>query len=436
MADTDLVTVAVADPSGLLRGKAMPLRRYRERPEAGIGWTPTNAFITCFGTIAAGPYGSFGDVRAIPDPDATVAVERDDIGVVERFVLADVVVPEDGRPWEFCPRGHLRRAIERLAARGLSLTAAFEHEFLYAGTEPHPGLAFTLEARRRLGAFPDRLSAVLDAAGIAPENILPEYGAGQVEVSVAPKPALRAADEAAILRELVRATARGLGARASFVPIADPAAVGNGVHVHFSLGDAAGRPQNFDPHEPHGIGRRAGAFLAGILAHLPGAIALAAPSVVSYLRLTPHRWSAAFTNLGAQDREAAIRICPGFGPDEARPRQFHFEFRGADALASPHLALAALIEAGIDGIERDLPSPVPTVEDLAALPPDALAARGIERLPTSLAAALDRLSASDRLRGAFGNAFVDGYLSLKRAEAAVVEGLDPAAAAARYGEIY
>lgn len=437
MADTDLVTIATTDIAGFLRGRAMPLRRYRAAPEAGIGWTPTNAFITCFGTIADGPYGALGDMRVRPDEDAAVNVERPEWGIAERFVIGDVIDPRDGAAWPLCPRGHLKRALSRLEAEhGLRLVATFEQEFLYEGAEANAGLGFTLEAHRRLGSFPDRLSAVLDDAGIQPDNILAEYGPGQVEVSVAPKPALRAADEGAIVRELVRAVARGLGTRATFVPIADPASVGNGVHVHFALADRDGRPVNMDPSRPHAISERAGAFLAGILEHLPAAIALTAPSVVSYLRMTPHRWSAAFTNLGLQDREAALRTCPGHGADEGREARFHFEFRGADAAASPHLVLAALVFAGLDGLARGLPTPEPTAEDLSLLSTEALAARGLARLPETLDAALSQLERSAAMRTAFGDFFVDGYVAHKRAESAVVADLSPEAAAARYAEVY
>ena len=75
--------------------------------------------------------------------------------------------------------------------------------------------------------------------------------------------------------------------------------------------------------------------------------------MISYTRLTPHRWSAAFNNLGYRDREAAVRICPVTGRDEiAKARQFHFEFRAADAAANPHLLLAVLIRSGLQGIKK------------------------------------------------------------------------------------
>lgn len=436
MSDADLVSLAISDLSGLVRGKAVPRDALAGRGDWGIGWTPTNGFITCFGDIAPSPYGALGDLHLRPDPEAVVDIDRPEFGVTERFILCDVR-EIGGGPWALCARSRLRAALDRLRERhGLTLSAAFEHEFQYSGAVAHPGLGFTLEAFRRLGPLPGRVAALLAEAGLAVDSVLAEFGPAQVEVTVGPKPALRAADEAAILRELVRAVARGLGERASFAPILDPASVGNGVHVHFSLRDATGAPVNYDPAAPHGISRQAGAFLGGVLRRLPDAIALTAPAVASYYRLTPHRWSAAYANLGAQDRESALRICPIFGTEVDRARKYHFEFRGADACASPHLVLAALIEAGIDGLDGDMPPPEPTTGDLSAMGPEALAQLGVERLPETLAAALDRLDGSAWARGAFGDFFVDSYLSHKRSEIAAVAGLTAAEVCARYAEVY
>src|SRR5262249_57371091 len=83
-----------------------------------------------------------------------------------------------------------------------------------------------------------------------------------------------------------------------------------------------------------------------------------APSVISYIRLTPNRWAPTWANVALQDREAAIRICPIFSRPDADPAdQFNFEFRVCDGAASPYLALGAVIWAGVDGIRRQLPLP-------------------------------------------------------------------------------
>src|SRR3712207_2762199 len=220
----------------------------------------------------------------------------------------------------------------------------------------------------------------------------PEYGQGQFEIPWAPAGGVAAADRAAALREVVREVARTLGYRASFAPMADPEGVGNGVHVHMSLVDAGGHPVFYDPDRPGRLSTTAARFAAGILEHLPALCALTAPSVVSYLRLGPHHWSAGFGSVSERDREATIRIPPTTDFAGADPaRQFNLEFRAADAAACPHLALAVLVLAGLRGIREELPEP-PLVEgDPSELDEAERRRLGIRPLPASLEEALEAL---------------------------------------------
>ena len=173
----------------------------------------------------------------------------------------------------------------------------------------------------------------------------------------------------------------------------------------------------------------------GILEHLPAIVAFLAPSVVSYERLVPHRWSAAFNNLGVRDREAAVRICPVRKAGDAA-RQFNFEVRACDAAASPHLALAAIVHAGVEGIERELPVPEATEEDLSLVSEGILAERGLRRLPGSLGEALDELEASAAVKGWFPEGFLEIYLAHKRHEISVLKDKDGAERCAAYQEAY
>ncbi len=180
-----------------------------------------------------------------------------------------------------------------------------------------------------------------------------------------------------------------------------------------------------------------GQFVAGLLKYLDSYLALVAPSVISYGRLTPHRWSAAYNNLGLQDREASVRICPVSAmSDIDKARQFNFEFRAADATASPHLQLAAIVNAGVQGIEEELDVPDATEEDLSLLPASELAARGLSRLPTTLQEALDRFGANDVVKGWFTPRFVDVYTKHKRSEMAFLEDKSEAEICAAYETVY
>jgi glutamine synthetase len=306
----------------------------------------------------------------------------------------------------------------------LRLVAAFEQEFLYTGISDRPGDAYALGAFRRQDKFGETFTAALRAAGVTPDTFLAEYGPRQFEVTVMPQPALTAADHAVITREMARAAAHRLGHRVIFSPKPDPELVGNGVHIHMSLVDTAGRPATHAPGEQMDLSKPAQHFFAGVLHQMPAICAVTAPSPVSYSRLVPNAWAPTMIDLVRQDRGATLRICPVFAattPAEVT-RQFHVEFRATDAAASPYLALGAVIFAGIDGIRRNLSLPTP-----AGTP---------EHLPHSLPEALDRMAANGTVAGWFGPTHFDAYLRFKRVEAEKVASLSPAELCARYAEVY
>jgi len=420
----ELIFVATCDISGLMRGKGFPARELPLRLTKGVGWTGSNLMMSPFGPIWDTPFGTAGDFMIVPDPAAEVRVDFGDDSAAEHFFLGDIC-NTDGSAWECCPRNFLRRAVRQLEeVASLRVIAAFEQEFLYTGISDRPGDAYALAAFRRQGTFGEAFIAALRAAGVVPDTFLAEYGPRQFEVTVMPQPALTAADHAVITREMARATAHRLGNRVVFSPKPDPELVGNGVHVHMSLVDMAGRPATRSPGETMDLSKPAQHFFAGVLHHMPAICAITAPSPVSYLRLVPNAWAPTVIDLVPQDRGASLRICPIFAAatsDEVT-RQFHVEFRTTDSGASPYLALGAIVFAGVDGIRRGLPLPAPG----GAPTP----------LPRTLPEALDRLAASETVAGWFGPIHFDAYLRFKRVEAEKVAELSPAELCARYAEVY
>jgi glutamine synthetase len=413
-----MVAIATCEMSGRVRGKGFPLKDLPQRLRKGVGWVPTNAMINCFGTIPATPFGTGGDLILVPDPATEVNVDFADGSAPEHFLLGDLR-HLDGTPWACCPRDFAARALAALRAEaGLTLFSSFEHEFTYSGVPNLPGSPYSLESWRQQGRFAEHLVAALRMAGAEPDSFMPEFGARQYEVVVDAAAGLRAADRAVVVREMVRATAHRLGHRASFSPILDPAGVGNGVHLHFSFLDAGGRPVMHDPRGAFGLSDAARHFVAGVLHHLPALAAVTAPAVVSYIRLRPNRWAPTHVSLQAQDRSAALRICP-VGPWADAGRQFNVEYRVADGAASPYLTLGAVVWAGVDGIRRGLERQGDT-----------------PALPATLAAALDALEADRLAAGWFGPEFLAAYLMHKRGELSVLAGLDEAAQCARYAETY
>ena len=420
----ELIFVGTCDIAGHVRGKGFPVGELPLRRKKGIGWTHSNLMQTAFGPIFDTPFGTGGDLMIVPDPEAEVRVDFADGSAPEHFFLGNIE-NTDSSPWECCPREFLRRSVEALKEEsGLELIAAFEQEFVYTGNEERPGDAYSLGAFRRQGVFGESLVASLRAAGVAPDSFLPEYGPRQFEVTVKPQPALKAADQAVIAREMARAVAFHLGHRAIFSPMPVADGVGNGVHIHFSLKDASGVPQTYDPKGPLGLSEAAARFAAGVLHHLPAIAAITAPSPVSYLRLTPNRWAPTASDIVKQDRGASLRVCPVFAAAKKKDiaKQFNLEFRVCDASASPYMALGALIFAGADGIARKLALPEPGG---AAQP-----------LPRSLAEALDGMEKSAAVQDWFGPTFLEAYLRHKRSELAHVAGLDAPELCARYAEVY
>jgi glutamine synthetase len=224
-----------------------------------------------------------------------------------------------------------------------------------------------------------------------------------------------------ITRELAQAVAFRLGHRVSFTPIPEPAGTGNGTHIHWSFLDRDDQPVLYDERRHWCVSLLGSRFIAGIQHHLPVLCALTAPSMASYYRLRPNRWAPVLSDVGSLDRGTAVRICAVTGGDPAdRARQFNVEFRVADATASPYLALAMLIQAGLDGIRHEreiqLEDPCP--------------------LPASLSAALDLLEASEPAAEWLGADLFAAYLKFKRAEIKGLENLDETEICRRYTEVY
>ena len=192
-----------------------------------------------------------------------------------------------------------------------------------------------------------------------------------------------------------------------------------------------------DESRPGALSERAGRFCAGIVRHMPGLMALTAPSLVSYLRLQPHHWSATYACLGERNREAGLRICPVAtlgGGDAAK--QMNVEFRATDATANAYLALAGLITAGLAGLAEELPQPALVNADPSELSPETLAERGVRRLPGDLPAALEAFQADPVLMGWVPPLLAGCLLSVKRKEMSLMHGLDPAALCERYRAVY
>jgi glutamine synthetase len=319
---------------------------------------------------------------------------------------------------------------------GAVAQVTFEHEFQLLD-EGRAELPFSLAAQRAVEPFAVELMGALVEADVEPERFFGEFASRQFEVPLAPAPAEQAADRAVVTREVVREIARREGRRATFVPLLDPDEAGNGVHIHISLHDAGGSPLLHDSARPGELSELGGSFAAGVLAHASALSAVTAPSPVSGERLTPHRWSAGAVCLGERNRETFLRIPPlaTLGGASAAS-QMRLEYRAADAAANPHLALGAILAAGLDGIAAGMPAPEILDRDPSSLDEQEARRYGVGALPATLDQALAALGEDGVLRAALGEPLYDAYIALKRAELALVTELPVEQRCLRYAEAY
>lgn len=433
-----LVAIVTTDLAGITRGRSVVESKLEKIAATGVGWLQANLSLTPFNSIVdPNPWGSSGDLRLLPDLAARFRTSL--TGSATPFDLVPGNIAElDGRPWLGCTRTMLKDALADLkAATGLSVVAAFEQEFQLLGGAFAPAHSLSYAALRRTDPFAPTLMAALEQAGVSPEVIIAEFGNEQFEVTHAPADALAAADRAIAIREITREIARNSGWRACFAPKTAPDAVGNGVHIHFSFVDEAGKPAAYNPIGPGGLSDNAGAFCAGVLRHLPALTALTASSVSSYYRLKPHSWSSSYTWLADRNREASLRICPTVTIGGRDPsRQYNIEYRAADATANPYLSLAAIVRAGLEGLKAGLATPPLVSGDPTLMSDEERSRLGLVRLPETLPAAVDALLADHTATGWFAPAFVETFVGVKRHEAARLADLDEKAICALYGTLY
>ena len=417
-----LVRFMYCDNGGIIRGKATHVNGLTRRMAEGIGQTlAMQAFASIDALAAVEGMGPVGEFRLVPDPTTFVTLPY---APNSGMMLCDMLTL-DRQPWAACPRTFLKRMVAKVAQMGIVMQAAVEHEFYLvrptsAGYEPfdrslcYSSVGFDASAR-----IIDDVIAALEQQGIQVEQFMPELGPGQQELSVHHADALRAADNALLVRETARGVAQQHGVIASFAakPFLDQA--GNGAHIHCSLWGApgaahAGHNLLFDPKGRGGLSQMGFHFIGGVLAHLPALVAITCASPNSYRRLLPHFWSSAYTAYGFDNREGAIRIPSAFWGREAEST--NLEFKPADHSGNPYLALGGLLAAGLDGIRRQLDPGEPVDLDPGNLSDTERAQRGITRLPTSLDTALDALQADTVLTEALGPLLTTSYLAVKRLE--------------------
>ncbi|MCL4298852.1 MAG: glutamine synthetase family protein [Anaerolineae bacterium] len=414
-----LIRFLYCDNGCTIRGKLAHIDHLASRLESGIGLTVAMQAMNMLDQLQpVEGMGPVGEIRLVPDPDSFVILPY---APHSAAMMCDMLALNH-QPWGACPRSFLKRMIARAAAEGLTIQASFENEFsLFYPDESgeyvpvDTGLCFSSISMTAAAEVMNDIVAAFEAQNIPIDAYYPELGHGQHELPLRHAPALRAADNQIWFRETVRNVANQHNMLASLAPKPMPDQAGNGCHIHWSVWDAAGKTNLFyDPNDRYKLSQLAYQFVAGVLAHLPGLLALTAPSFNSYRRLQPHFWSSAYTAWGPDNREAAVRVASGLWGHE--PDSVNVELKASDPSNNPYLALGGLIAAGLDGLARRLDPGDPTLVDPGNFSDEERAKRGIQRYPTTQAEALDALEKDQVLLDALGPELSASYLAVKRSE--------------------
>lgn len=327
------------------------------------------------------------------------------------------------QPWEFDSRVTLKKQVARLSARGLVMYTGLEPEFSLlvrkadgsvAPCDPSDTLAkpcYDYKGLSRTRAYLERLSNALRASGIDVYQIDHEDANGQFELNYTYTDCVTSCDHFIFFKMAASEIANEMGLVCSFMPKPFANRPGNGMHMHVSLGD--GRKNLFqDKSDPQGLelSEMAYHFLGGLLAHAPALTALCAPTVNSYKRLVVGRsltgatWAPAYISYGDNNRSTMVRIPKG-----------RLELRLGDGACNPYLATAAVIAAGLDGIENRMDPGAPRNVNLYEWSEAQLQEAGIGLLPQNLDAALDALEADSLICEALGPVAGE-FLKYKRME--------------------
>ena len=387
------------DLFGVQRAKLVPASAAAELARSGAGFA---GFAAWLDMTPADP-----DVLALPDSTSLMVLplQRE-----VAWVATDLQV--EGVALEQSPRRVLQRQIARAAAMGLQFRSGVEPEFFLMDPE-RDAIADGLDRQSKpcydqlalMRHYPliSELLEGMESLGWGPYQADHEDANGQFELNWTYAESLLTADRHAFFRVMAAAVAERHGLRVSFQPKPIAALTGNGAHLHASLWDEAGHNVFHDPTGEKGLSELAYQFLAGLLAHAPALCALTNPVAGSYRRLARSvtssgaTWSPSWISYGGNNRTHMVRI-----PDGQR-----IELRLGDGAANPYLLQAAVLAAGLNGIERRL-EPGPRSERNTYVE----APEGAPCLPTCLADALEAFRHDAPLLDSLGEAFCTAYESL------------------------
>ena len=412
------VKVGVFDIDGVMRGKYMSKEKFFTALENGfgfcdvvLGWDVKDSLydnVNYTGWHTGYPDAS---VRVLVDSCRELPLEDNML-----FFLCEFSGDAEG----ICPRGVLRRVIEKAEKSGVQVFSGFEYEFFvfnetplsirekkYQNLQPMAPAEFGYSVIRNTvesGSYSDllKLSEEMD---FPIEGLHEETGPGVLEAAIAYSEALSSADKASLFKTFTKIAFQKKNKIATFMARWSEDYPGQSGHIHVSLKNSDGKSLFYDDGDSNNMSQLMKNFVAGQQKLMPELLAMIAPTINSYRRLIPGFWAPTNASVGVDNRTCAIRIIPG---DEKSQR---LEYRIAAADANPYIILAAVIASGLWGIENKK-------EIQSMVVGNAYEKEFSEelRLPTSLLEAANRFRASKVASEYFGQAFVDHYAASREWE--------------------
>lgn len=359
------------------------------------------------------------DMYLYPDLDTWIIFPWGDENGKVAGLICDVYNP-DGTPFAGDPRGNLKRALTHMETTGFkSLNLGPEPEFFLFKLDEKGNP--TLEVNDQGGYFDlaptdtadntrREIVNVLTDLGFEVEASHHEVAVGQHEIDFKYTNVLEACDNIQIFKLVVKTIAREHGLYATFMAKPKFGINGSGMHCNMSLFDQDGNNAFYDPKDELELSETAYHFLGGILDHAYNFTAITNPTVNSYKRLVPGYEAPVYIAWAGRNRSPLVRV------PASRGKGTRLELRAVDPTANPYLALAVLLECGLDGIERKLEAPAPVENNIYMMSGDERKAVGITDLPSTLHNAVKALREDDVVKAALGQHIYTNFVETKKVE--------------------
>jgi glutamine synthetase len=328
------------------------------------------------------------------------------------IVLCDLSDHHHHEPIPHSPRAILKAQIDRLAAMGYTANAATELEF-YLFDDDYRTISqkgyrtaqtagdyiqdYNIFQTTKEEGVMRALRKHLQASGIPVESSKGEWGPGQEEINVKYADALTMADRHVVLKNATKEIAWAQGKAVTFMAKWDYSLAGSSSHIHMSLADKSGKPMFVDAKDERGMSQVMKHFMAGQLAYAREITYFLAPYINSYKRFQAGTFAPTKAIWSPDNRTAGFRLCG------EHSKSIRVECRMGGADLNPYLAIAALIAAGIKGIEDKMPLE-------PAFVGDAYITKKLREIPKTLREATDTLRKSKMLKDAFGEQVVGHYV--------------------------